>query len=421
MILSLDVERLRTLEQVRAFLDGNGPVDFNPRSRKEAYAFVQRTMARFGYARLGKADKGTLKRFLGKTTGLSRAQLTRLVRQYVDTGRIVDRRGGPPAWPFERRYTAADVRLLADVDATLGQMAGPATREVMRREHEVFGDQRFERLAGISVSHLYNLRASTTYRRKRTTPDLTKAVQVAIGERRRPRPEGRPGFLRVDTVHQGDLDGRKGVYLVNTVDEVTQYEFIGAVPAISERFLLPVLEGLLDLFPFAVMGFHADNGSEYINRKVARLLAKLHAEFTKSRARHSNDNALVEGKNANVVRRWLGHAHIPQRFAPQVDAFVQRALSPAVNFHRPCMFAVEHADEKGRVRRRYPHDQVATPYDRLRGIDGAERFLKDGVSFDDLDRAAHAVSDLAALREVNRARAELFRAIGLATDAESAA
>ena len=420
MILSLDVERLSTLEQVRAFLDGNGPVDFNPRSRKEAYAFVQRTLARFGYARLCKADKGALKRFLGKTTGLSRAQLTRLAGQYRDTGRIVDRRAGPPARPFGRRYTAADVRLLADVDATLGQMAGPATREVMRREHEVFGDERFERLAGISVSHLYNLRASTAYRRKRTTPDLTRAARAAIGERRRPRPEGRPGFLRVDTVHQGDLDGRKGVYLVNAVDEVTQYEFVGAVPAISERFLVPVLEGMLALFPFAILGFHADNGSEYVNRNVARMLAKLHAEFTKSRARRSNDNALVEGKNASVVRRWLGHAHIPRRFAPQVNEFAQAVLSPAVNYHRPCMFAVERADGKGRVRRSYPHDQVSTPYERFRRVDGAERFLKPGVSFADLDRAAHAASDLAALREVNRARAELFRAIGLATDAESA-
>ena len=343
------------------------------------------------------------------------------MRQHLDTGRIVDRRGGPPARPFERRYTPADIRLLADVDATLGQMAGPATREVMRREHEVFGDERFARLARISVSHLYNLRASTTYRRKRTTPDLTKAVQVAIAERRRPRPEGRPGFLRVDTVHQGDLDGRKGVYLVNTVDEITQYEFVGAVEAISERFLVPVLEGILDLFPFAVMGFHADNGSEYINHTVARLLAKLHAEFTKSRARQSNDNALVEGKNANVVRRWLGRVHIPRRFAPLVHEFTQDVLSPAVNFHRPCMFAVEHVDAKGRVRRRYPHDQVVTPYDRLRGLDGAEGFLKPGVSFADLDRAAHAVSDLAALREVNRARAELFRTIGLAPAADSAA
>ena len=200
------------------------------------------------------------------------------------------------------------------------------------------------------------------------------------------------------------------------MDEVTQYEFIGAVAAISERFLVPVLEGLLDLFPFVVKGFHADNGSEYVNRKVARLLAALHAEFTKSRARRSNDNALVEGKNANVVRRWLGHVHIPRRFAPLVNDFTQFVLSPAVNFHRPCMFAVEHVDAEGRVRRRYPHDQVTTPHERLRGLDAAERFPEPGVTFAELDRAAHAVSDLAALREVNRARADLFRAIGLARD-----
>ena len=141
MISSLDVERLHSLDPVRAFLDSNEPVDFKPRSWAEAYAFVQRTLARFGYARLGKADKGALRRFLGKTTGLSRAQLTRLVRQYLDTGWIVDRRGGPPARPFERRCAPADIRLLADVDATLGQMAGagdprgdaPRARGVRRR------------------------------------------------------------------------------------------------------------------------------------------------------------------------------------------------------------------------------------------------------------------------------------------------
>ena len=192
MILSLDVERLHTLVQVRAFLDGNDPVDIEPPVAQGGLRLVQRMLVHFGYARIGKADRGTLRRFLGKTTGLSRPQPTRLVRQYVDTGRIVDRRGGPPTRPFERRYTAADVRLLADVDATLGQMAGPATREVMRREHEVFGDQRFERLAGISVSHLYNLRASTTYRRKRTTPHSTRAVQVAIADAAGPAPRAVP-------------------------------------------------------------------------------------------------------------------------------------------------------------------------------------------------------------------------------------
>ena len=203
MILSLHVERLRAPEQVRAFLEGSEPVDFNPVSRDEAYAFVSRTPKRFDYARLGKTDRGLVKGFLGKATGLSRAQLTRLVRQFVKTGQVVDRRGGAPRRPFERRHTVADIRLLAEVDATLGQMAGPATREVMRREFEVYGDGRFARLARISISHLYNLRKSTTYLRKRAVLDKTRPRRVAIGERRPPRPGGRPGFVRVDTVHQG--------------------------------------------------------------------------------------------------------------------------------------------------------------------------------------------------------------------------
>ena len=187
---------------------------------------------------------------------------------------------GCAAAAFERRYTAADIRLLAEADATLGQMAGPATRTVMRREFEVYGAIGYARLAHISNGHLYNLRRSTTYRRRRTVLEGTRPTRVAIGERRPPRADGRPGFVRVDTVHQGDLDGDKGVYLINVVDEVTQFEYVGAVPAISERFLVPVLEGLLALFPFAILGFHADNGSEYVNHHVAALLAKLHAEFT---------------------------------------------------------------------------------------------------------------------------------------------
>lgn len=215
----------------------------------------------------------------------------------------------------------------------------------------------------------------------------------------------------MDTVHQGDLDGDKGVYLINVVDEVTQFEYVGAVAAISERFLVPVLEGLLARFPFAILGFHADNGSGYVNHHVAALLAKLHAEFTKSRPRHSNDNALAESKDASVVRKWFGHAHIPQRFAPLADRFARDVLSPALNFHRPCMFPVEHTDGEGRVRKRYPHDAAMTPYERLRSLDDADRFLKPGITFAELDETAR---DLAAMREVNRARDELFNAIGSA-------
>ena len=256
-----------------------------------------------------------------------------------------------------------DAALLAEVDGTLGQVCGQATQAVMRREFEVFGDARFE---------------------------------------------------RVDSVHQGDLDGRKGVHGINLVDEVTQYEFVGAVEAISERFPIPVLEGLLDLFPFVIKGFHADNGSECVNRKVAALLEKQCAEFTRSRPRRSNDNALVESGNASVVRRHLGHAHIPARLAPLVHQFASAVLSPHLNLHRPCLFATPVADGNGRVRKTYRDDDVATPYERLKSIKDAERLLKPGLSFAALDAEASVMSDLESARLVNRERDKLFRAVGAA-------
>ena len=216
----------------------------------------------------------------------------------------------------------------------------------------------------------------------------------------------------MDCVHVGDRDGAKGVHLINVVDEVTQYEFVGAVATISERFLVPVLEGLLGLFPFVVVGFHADNGSEYVNHTVAALLNKLHVrDFTKSRPRRSTDNALVEGKNASVVRRFLGHDHIPQRFAPLVDAFTQQHLSPYLNYHRPCLFATEREAANGRIRRVHRAADVQTPYDKLRSLPHAEARLKPGISLAQLDAEAHAHSDLQAARALNAERDRLFRTI----------
>ena len=211
---------------------------------------------------------------------------------------------------------------------------------------------------------------------------------MRIGERRRPDPRGRPGYLRVDTVHAwtsstfGDRNGVRGIYDINLVDHprgraprrrphrlrsaVTQFEHVGAVPGIAESFLVPLQE-ILAALPFVVFGFHADNashrdapGSEYANHTVAAMLNKMHVpNFTRSRARHPNDNALVEGKNASVVRKWLGHDHIPQRFAPEVNAdrlrstFARDVLSPYLNHHHPCLFATEVRNAKGKVRRRY--------------------------------------------------------------------
>ena len=412
MIVSLDTHRLQTLDQVREFLDGSEQVDLQPQTRADSYAFVAKTVRRFDYALRGRADKGLLRRFLAKAAGLSRAQITRLLQQHRTTGEIADRRDTPRR-PFPRRYTNAEIGLLAELDVLHGTLSGPATRKLCARAFHLFGDRRFERLAGISNGHLYNLRHTTSYQRRRGTPPLpTRPVQVAIGERRRPQPFGQPGWVRVDTVHQGDLDGIKGLYHVNLVDEVTQFQCIGSVEHIHAACLAPVLDALLRAFPFTLHGFHADNGSEFINREVAALLQALHIDaFTKSRARRSTDNALVESKNGSVIRKQLGHGHIPSRCAAQVNAFTQQVLSPYLNFHRPCFFPTEQVDARGRVRKRYRDADIMTPYEKLKSLPDAAACLKPGTTFAKLAAVAVAMSDNEAAQALDEARTRLFRSI----------
>ena len=409
--MTLDTQRIRTLAQVGEFLAGSRPLAVQPRTRAEAYAFVAEILRRFDYPRLGKADKGLIRRLLIKLTGLSRAQVTRLLHQHRTTGAVADRRAPPR--PFPRRYTRADIGLLAEVDALHGTLSGPATRRLCVRARDLFDDRRFERLADISNGHLYNLRRTTAYQRRRgALPAQTRPAPAAVGERRRPRPFGQPGYVRVDTVHQGDLDGIKGLYHLNLVDEVTQFQFVGSVERIDADCLAPVLEALLRAFPFIVRGFHADNGSEFINRRIAaRLQALRIGEFTRSRPRRSNDNALVESKNGSVVRKHLGHGHIPGRYAERVNAFARQVLSPYLNFHRPCLFPIEQVDARGRVRKRYPHADVMTPYEKLKSLPGAAACLKPGTSFDQLDAVAAAMSDNDAAHALNQARDRLFASI----------
>jgi transposase InsO family protein len=409
MVIDMNDAQLHTLDQLRAFVQGTVALGFSV-AANERYDFVARTVRRFGYARLKRADKGVVLRFLERVSGYSRQQLTRLVLRAGAAPLVKRYRASRSS--FARHYTETDVRLLAEIDTLHGTLSGPATKKLMERARQVFGDVRYERLALISVAHLYNLRKRSGYTRRRQHWTKTRPVTIPIGERRAPTPHNQPGYLRVDSVHQGDQDGVKGLYHVNAVDCVTQFEAVATCERISEAFLIPVLEDLLSSFPFVIKGFHSDNGSEYINRHVAELLNKLLVEEqTKSRSRHSNDNALAESKNGSIVRKHLGYSHIPQHFAALVNRFCVEHLNPYVNFHRPCYYAETITDAKGRQRKRYPYLLLTTPYEKLKSLHNAEQFLKPGIAFQQLDAQANAISDNETARRMNKARATMFKTI----------
>ena len=379
-------------------------VRFEASQREEVYGWVERLLCQQEYTQQGRRARGVLRRYIGKMTGLSRAQLTRLVGGYVATGRVRIKTSHRHRFPT--RYTRADIELLAQVDEAHETLSGPATRRILEREFRQYGKLEFQRLAAISNGHLYNLRRTPRYRQRLQNYQKTRPSPVAIGERRRPDPGGRPGYLRVDTVHQGDTEHAKGVYHINAVDEITQWEIAAAVPRISEAYLEPVLVTVLAQFPFVIHGFHSDNGSEFINQTIARLLNKLMIEQTKSRPRHSNDNGLAETKNGAIIRKHMGWGHIQAAHADPIQQFYSAHLNPYLNYHRPCAQADVEVDAKGRKRRRYRRYQ--TPLETLLLLPKAQQYLRPGLTLATLQRIAGLRSDTEAARRMQLAKHRLF-------------
>jgi hypothetical protein len=344
-------------------------------------------------------------------TATSRAQLTRLIGQWMDNRKIVRRTALRPR--FAVKYTRADIVLLAATDAAHEDLSGPALRHILHREFEVFHNPHYQRLAKISVSHLYNLRKSAVYRSQRVRVHHTQSRQIAIGERRKPDPKGKPGFLRVDTVHQGQKDGKPGVYYINSVDTVTQWQNIGCVETISEMHMIPVLEAILHQFPFRIIGFHCDNGSEFLNYQVAKMLGKLLVEFTKSRAYKTTDNALVEGKNGAVVRKHIGYGFIASEHAEALQKFFTSQFNPYLNFHRPCGFAVLVKGARGRIKRRYPADHYRTPFEKLSSLENWPQFLKPGTTEAFLCSQALQRSDTEAAKQMQKAKLGILKRVRL--------
>jgi len=404
MTIGMNDDSVVSITQLREFLKLSNSAKFTSEDRTGAYEWIGRTLVKFRYTRLRKKEKGIVKKYLIAMTGYSETQIDRLIHRKKAWGRVAQKTRTQPS--FERIYTSEDIALLAEVDNAEERRTGGALKKTLSDMFHVYGDKRFERLSHISISHIYNLRGTRQYGSKSLTYTKTPTTSVDIGLRKKPRPEGQPGFLRVDSVHQGDRDKEKGVYHINLVDEVTQDEIVVTVERISEEFLRPALEVALEDFPFVILGFHSDNGSEYLNKRVAEMLQKLLIEQTKSRSRRTNDNALVEGKNAAVVRKHFGYMHIPKKYARLMNEFNRDHLNPYLFLHRQCAFPTDVVDDKGKIKKVYK--EYRTPCEKLLSIPDVEQYLKPGVTRESLQKQMMAKTHLAAAQEMQDAKKKLF-------------
>jgi hypothetical protein len=154
-------------------------------------------LTRFDYPGRKKRERGVLLRYLQHTSGYSRAQVTRLVTRW-QRNRLaavpLAKRYRAPAAPFARKYTALDVALLVEMDQAHEDVCGPAIAHLLQRAYRDYDDPRYERLATLSVSHLYNLRKSAGYQAQRRSFTKTRPVCNAIGVRKAPGPRDGPAL-----------------------------------------------------------------------------------------------------------------------------------------------------------------------------------------------------------------------------------
>jgi len=399
-------DSLVSVAQLREFAKLTNGAEFKSKNKREAYEWIDNTLGRFHYFRETKKNRSIVKRYIINMTGYSEGNVDKLISLKKKSGKVILKKRTQNT--FDTFYTKEDIALLAKVVNVYRGQNGHAIKKVLHDMSTLYEDSRFERLSHISTSHIYNLKKTNVYKKYSLVYTKTNPTQVNIGERCKPEPRGKPGYLRVDSVHQGDLEKTKGVYYIHFVDEVTQWDIVVSVERISECFLERALDEAFEQFPFGVINFHSDCGSEYINKVVSKILKMAFIKQTKSRARHSNDNALIEGKNASTLRKQMGHAHIPQKYAPLINVFCTKNLNPFLNFHRPCAFATNTVNEKGKVKKIYKSCDYVTPVDRLLAIPNVEKYLKDGVTIDELKKQKLEQSHFEAAEEVSEARKKLF-------------
>jgi hypothetical protein len=131
---------------------------------------------------------------------------------------------------------------------------------------------------------------------------------------------------------------------------------------------------------------------------------------------HSNQ-ALVEGKNGSIIRKQMGHWHIPQPQAEKMQSFYKETLNTYLNFHRPCGFlsasrvrqadATETVDNKGKINKKY--DTYLARFEKLRTLAYPEQFLKQGVTLDQLEKIALSYSDTEYAELMQQKKVQFFR------------
>src|SRR5438270_12433242 len=129
MIIRMQKLEAMTLEEMREFVESSRKLRFEAEDRQALYELVERVLKNQRYSKLKKSERGLVRRFLIRVSGLSRAQTARLIGQWMAHRQV--RLKEPVRRRFPTHYTAEDIVLLSQVDAAHEGLSGPTARRIL--------------------------------------------------------------------------------------------------------------------------------------------------------------------------------------------------------------------------------------------------------------------------------------------------
>lgn len=335
------------------------------------------------YASASKKVKGRLLDELVATTGWSRANAR---RQVATAGK---RRG--PAQAVERRprgrgYSYDALKVLIEVWTLIGEPCGKYLAVVMEDtvdrlvrfgELRTSGDRLTPEVRGelmaMSPATIDRYLAPTKAARypdakSATRPGATLRGELAV-RRAMDDMETRPGFFEIDLVaHCGHSLKGEHAWTLTATDVLIGWTQNIAIKNRACRWVVEAIDLLADTLPYPIAGLDADNGGEFINHQLVAWCAQRAIFMTRARPYQHNDNAHVEQKNADIVRKNA----FRYRYDTPAELDLLNQLWELVNLRKNYLLPTAKVNgwtttSSGRSRRTY--DQPRTPYQRV--IDSA--------------------------------------------------
>lgn len=320
------------------------------------------------YKASGRAEKSRIVDEFAAATGYHRKHAMRVLRCGPSSKRSAPR-------PSRRIYGMAEREALIVLWEASDRVCGKRLKAIIPTLIEAMVRHGHLTLAPEVRAALLKMSAATIDRalrpqRERCSPRRRRSGSVSTIRRSIPVrtfsdwQDPPPGFVEADLVaHSGPVTRGAFVQTLVVTDIASGWTELAPVLVREQTLVVDVLGEIRRRLPFPLLGFDVDNDSVFMNETLRDYCAAEKMALTRCRPYRKNDQAHVEQKNGEIVRRMVGYRRYEGIAAAEQLARLYAPARLFVNAFQPSFKLAKKTRDGARVTKRY--HKPLTPCDRL--------------------------------------------------------